>query len=137
MSGWPYALIILTVLLVACIFIWLKIKKEHDEIKNMTLEDIDINKLSDGTFEGNFEGGIYKWRENSIKVKIESGKLVDIQVGVNKENCKPEFTEPLFNRVLDKQTLEVDTISGASLTSKAYLKGIEAALVKAKNESTK
>jgi uncharacterized protein with FMN-binding domain len=36
--------------------------------------------------------------------------------------------------VIDAQSLQVDTISGATLTSKAYLKAVENALLKAQRE---
>jgi len=37
---------------------------------------------------------------------------------------KPEFTAELYNRVINAQSLQVDTISGATITSKAYLKAV-------------
>jgi uncharacterized protein with FMN-binding domain len=37
----------------------------------------------------------------------------------------------LFDRVIEAQSLQVDAISGATLTSKAYLKAVENALEQA------
>jgi len=37
----------------------------------------------------------------------------------------------LYDRVVQAQSLQVDTISGSTLTSKAYLKAVEDALNKA------
>jgi uncharacterized protein with FMN-binding domain len=37
----------------------------------------------------------------------------------------------LYDRVIQAQSLQVDTISSATLTSKAYLKAVENALVQA------
>jgi uncharacterized protein with FMN-binding domain len=40
----------------------------------------------------------------------------------------------LYSRVIAQQSLQVDTISGATLTSKAYLQAVENALVQAQYE---
>ena len=39
--------------------------------------------------------------------------------------------ERLYARVIQAQSLQVDTISGATLTSKAYLQSVENALLQA------
>ncbi|MNN75750.1 Electron transport complex subunit RsxG [compost metagenome] len=59
---------------------------------------------------------------------MSSGKVTDIKVLEQTEKKTPEFTEELFGRVIQAQSLQVDTISGATLTSKAFLKGVEGAL---------
>jgi uncharacterized protein with FMN-binding domain len=41
---------------------------------------------------------------------------------------KPEWAKQLFDKVIEKQNTDVDVISGATITSKAYLKSIENAL---------
>jgi uncharacterized protein with FMN-binding domain len=40
----------------------------------------------------------------------------------------------LYDRVIESQSLQVDTISGATLTCKARLKAVENALIKAQKE---
>jgi uncharacterized protein with FMN-binding domain len=40
----------------------------------------------------------------------------------------------LYERVIEAQSLQVDTISGATLTSKAHLQCVENALVQAQHE---
>jgi len=131
MIGWIIAFFFLVIIILSGGYGWSKIKKEHNEIMSMPFSQINFDELGEGSFEGYFEGGMYKWRENSIKVTIVSGKITDVQVLQNKENRPSEFTNDLFERVINKKSLEVDTISGATLTSKAYLKGLEDALKKA------
>ena len=43
---------------------------------------------------------------------------------------KPEWTKELFDKIIQKQNTEVDIVSGATVTSKAYMKSIENALKK-------
>jgi len=97
---------------------------EHEEAGNVEIRNINFMKLVDGSYLGVYEGGMYKWRENEVQVMVTSGKVSEIALLSSKENRPPEFTEELFNRVIEKQSLQVDVISGASLTSKAFLRSM-------------
>jgi uncharacterized protein with FMN-binding domain len=108
--------------------------EEHKEAKNLPIAAIDFKNLKDGTYIGEYEGGIKKWRTNKVQVTVSSGKVTDIEILEHKENQKPEFTDKLYDRVIDAQSLQVDTISSSTLTSKAYLKSVENALIKAQKK---
>jgi uncharacterized protein with FMN-binding domain len=76
---------------------------------------------------------MYKWRANKAKVVISSGKVIDIELLSSSDpGAKNTDQIALYDRVIDAQSLEVDAISGATLTSKAYLKAVESALEQAK-----
>lgn len=104
---------------------------EHKEAKDLPIAAIDFKNLNDGTFIGEYEGGMKKWRTNKVQVTVSSGKVTEIKVLEQKYDLKPDFTNKLYDRVMDAQSLQVDTISGATLTSKACLKSVENALIKA------
>lgn len=105
---------------------------ERREGKNLSIDNVDFKKLNDGTYIGEYEGGKYKWRANKAKVTVKSNKVTDIEIVEDKVSNTTEIKNKLFQRVIDKQSLQVDTISGATITSKAYLKSIENALKNAK-----
>lgn len=107
------------------------LSKEHGEARNIEIQNINFMKLTDGSYIGFYEGGMYKWRKNKVQVVVISGKVSKIVLLSSEENRPPEFTKALFNRVIKNQSLQVDVISGASLTTKAFLKSIENALIKA------
>lgn len=113
---------------------WSFLSKEHREAKNLPLDAADFDHLKDGTYIGEYEGGMYKWRANEVQVTVSSGKVTEIKLLKNKEKQPPEFTNKLYDRVIEAQSLQVDTISGATLTSKAYLKSVENALIKAQKK---
>lgn len=113
---------------------WSKLSKEHLEAKNLPLNAIDFGKLRDGTYTGSYEGGMYKWRESEVEVTVSSGRVTKIKLVKNKENQTSEYTDKLFNRVIEAQTLQVDVISGSTLTSKAYLQSIENALIQSQSK---
>jgi len=105
--------------------------KEHKEAANLPIANIDFSRINDGTYIGTYEGGMYQWRENEVRITISLGKVTKIELLKSKEERPAEFTDTLYNRVIEKQSLHVDAISGATLTSKAFLKAIENALSKA------
>jgi uncharacterized protein with FMN-binding domain len=96
---------------------------------------VDFSKLNDGTYHGAYEGGMYKWRANECDVTVTNGKVTGIQLAVSQDpGGKNTQHEPLYERVIQAQSLQVDTVSGATLTSKAYLQAVENALVQARRE---
>lgn len=129
--GWIITLIIIAVLGIGGAIGWPYLSKEHNEAKNLPLNGVDFSRLNDGTYIGVYEGGMYKWRANKVQVTVSSGKVTDIKIQEHKENQSAEFTGKLYDRVIKAQSLQVDTISGATLTSKAYLKAVENALKQA------
>jgi len=132
MTGWIIAAVIVASIGIGGAFGWSKLSKEHNEIRNLSLNKVDFGALKDGSYTGTFEGGMYRWRQNTIRVTVESGAVVTIEVLEHKENRSKQFTDQLFNRVIDNQTLQVDVVSGATITSKAYLQGIENALIQSR-----
>jgi len=114
---------------------WSLLSKEHREAASLPLNAVDFDKLNDGIYHGVYEGGMYKWRANECDVTVLNGKVTDIQlVGSKDPGAENTDYEMLYDRVIESQSLQVDTISGATLTSKAYLQCVENALVQAQRE---
>lgn len=132
MIGWIIALIVVVVLGIAGSIGWSKLSKEHQEARNLPLDAVDFNKLDDGTYQGAYEGGMYKWRANECQVTVANGKVTDIQLTASVDpGAEKTGYQTLYDRVIQAQSLQVDTVSGATLTSKAYLQAVENALLQA------
>lgn len=117
---------------------------ERTEAKNLPIAAVDFTGLNDGTYVGEYEGGKYKWRRAKVEVIVSSEKVTDIKLlegaldakgQPSKLNAKGLSIKDLFDRIVQSQSLQVDTISGATLTSKAHLKAVEAALGLAQEDS--
>ena len=135
MIGWTIALAVVAALAAAGGIGWSRLMKEHREAKSLPLNAVDFGKLNDGTYHGAYAGGMYKWRANECQVTVSSGKVTDIQLVASKDPAaKNTQAEVLYDRVIQAQSLQVDTISSATLTSKAYLKAVENALLQAQHE---
>ena len=129
MIGWVIALIVVAGLGIAGWVGWSSLMKEHREAKNLPIKNIDFRKLKSGKFHGAYAGGMYKWRVNECDVTVASGKVTDIQLANTKDPAAQNMQhKELYDRVIKAQSLQVDTISSATLTSKAYLKAVESAL---------
>ncbi|MEW6082777.1 MAG: FMN-binding protein [Bacillota bacterium] len=113
--------------------------KERREAGALPIAVVDFNKLDDGTYVGEYAGGMYRMRATKVEVTLSSGKVTEIKLlkgAMDKEGqpavlAKGLSIHDLFGRVIESQSLQVDTISGATLTSKAHLKAVENALEQA------
>jgi uncharacterized protein with FMN-binding domain len=128
-------LIILVVLGISWGVGWSFLTKEHREAASLPLNAVNFDRLHDGTYHGAYAGGMYKWRANECDVTVTNGRVTAIQLDTsNDPAAKNMDAEMLYERVIAEQSLQVDTISGATLTSKAYLQAVENALVQAQDK---
>jgi len=96
-------------------------KKETSEMK---IGSVDLSKISDGKYIGSCD---VVYVAATVSVTIKDNKIVDIGLLKHKtEKGKPG--EVVIDEVLKDQSLQVDTISGATNSSKVILKSIENAL---------
>lgn len=135
MNGWLIALIVVIVLGIGVGIGWSFLAKEHREAGGLPLNAVDFGRLNDGIYHGVYEGGMYKWRVNECDVMVTNGKVTDIKRTASKDpGGENTDYNMLYDRVIEAQSLQVDTISGATLTSKAYLQAVENALIRAQHE---
>lgn len=127
------ALAILIVVVLAAIggaIGWSFLAKEHREARSLPLNAVDFDRLKDdGVYHGVYTGGMYGWRYNECDVTVKDGKVTDIRLaGSQDPGSENTDSKMLYDRVIAAQSLQVDTISGATLTSKGWLQCIENAL---------
>ncbi|CQR54786.1 FMN-binding protein [Paenibacillus riograndensis] len=112
------------------------------EVGRLTFGDVDFKKLRNGIYVGQFTGTKDHFRDTKVQVTIRGGQISDIQIlkgaldkqGKPLELKKGQSIADLFDHVIQSQSLQVDVISGATLTSKAHLKALENALKQAQTE---
>lgn len=88
------------------------------------------SKWADGVYEGSAQGmnGAV-----AVKVSVEKGKIsaVDIVSHEETKGVSDVAMERVPNSIIDKQKTEVDTVSGATISSKAIMAAVENALEQA------
>lgn len=95
--------------------------------EKVAINTINPSSFSDGNYKGNYSNG--RWT-NEVQVTIKNGKIIVIDVVEDVTFPKPEWTKELLDKIIQKQSTEVDIVSGATVTSKAYIKSVEDALKK-------
>ncbi len=113
----------------------------RNELQNMVISDVDFKGLRDGTYTGEYKGTRDSLRDAAVEVTVLSGTVTDITVtggGLAGDKQTSEIRKglsihDLFDEVIESQSLQVDAISGATLTCNAHLKALENALEKAKD----
>ena len=97
-----------------------------NDIQAMVINEVDINGMEDGTYTGNFDGR--RW-SNEVEVEIKGQKITNIKIVKDIKFPMEGISEKMFNQVIEEQSTSVDVVSGATVTSKSYLKSIENALL--------
>ncbi|MFW6278994.1 MAG: FMN-binding protein, partial [Bacillota bacterium] len=101
----------------------------NEETKEETKEEAeeetkeDSREVNTGTAEGH--GG-----DITVEVVTENGEISDLEVVEHSETediAEPAFEE-LIAAVKEEQSAEVDTVSGATVTSEAFIEAVEKAL---------
>jgi uncharacterized protein with FMN-binding domain len=129
-------LILVAVVAIGLAVGWSFLAREHREARSLPLNAVDFDRLKDdGVYHGVYEGGMYRWRYNECDVTVTNGRVSAIAlVGSQDPGTENTDAQILYDRVIAAQSLQVDTISGATLTSKGWLQCIENALLAAQSE---
>lgn len=97
--------------------------------ETLPIGSVDFSTLPDGEYVGHYKG--WRW-SNQVRVTAHSGRVTGIDVVRDILLCQPEVTRQTLEAVIEAQSLEVDIVSGATITAKAYLKAVENALTGAR-----
>jgi len=94
----------------------------------MELEDvaIDLSKVEDGTYEGHSELGPVIV---DVKVTVKKGKIAEIEI-VNHQNGLGQSANVIVDEMVDKNTYDVDAVSGATVSSEIIMNAVNNALQK-------
>ncbi|MGI6249565.1 MAG: FMN-binding protein [Acutalibacteraceae bacterium] len=124
----PKKILLILVVLIALGILGFKLasNKIVSDAEALTVEEIDFSQMEDGEYLGNYE--IFPVKV-SVKTKIQDGKIVQIEF-LEHFNGRGVLAEKIVNRIIKKQSLQVDVISGATVSSVAIKKAVEDSLLK-------
>lgn len=97
----------------------------HIHLRNTPIEDIDVSGIADGVYEGESTFGSYTYH---VRVTVSGHRITDIEDVAPRDSVYVQYATGVFARIIEKQTPDVDAISGATTTSKAFMKAVENAL---------
>lgn len=92
------------------------------------LEDvsIDISQVTDGTYEGHSEMGPVIV---DVKVTVQDGVIMDVEI-MKHQNGLGQSANVIVKDMVDKNTYDVDVVSGATVSSEIIINAVNNALQK-------
>lgn len=93
-------------------------------VDNLVINDVDLSLVSDGVYFGKYESILVK---AEVEVEVKDNKIVSVKI-LKHSHGKGEDAEIIVNNIVDEQKINIDTISGATTSSKVILKAVENAL---------
>lgn len=122
-------LVVFLVILVICLGItgiksYIDLKTYQQQVADITVSDVDLSGIADGTYTGGYE---VLWVAAEVNVTVKDHKITGIEL-LEHKNGKGTPAEVIPDKVLEAQSLKVDVVAGATSSSKVILKAIENAL---------
>jgi uncharacterized protein with FMN-binding domain len=117
---------ILAIVIIAGALFVSSMQKNLDQLADIQIQNIDLTKIKDGTYEGAHEAFPVVVE---VKVTVENHKITEIEL-VKHTNGQGKAAEAIIEEVISAQSLQLDVVSGATYSSKVILKAIENALIK-------
>ena len=116
-------ILIVAILLVVCVKVGADFLTKRT-LKKVKINEVPISQVADGEYVGEAQ---IKPVSAKVNVQVENGKITDIEIkdhmtGLGK-NC-----EKIIDQIINKQSLDVDAISGATQSSVTITKAVENAL---------
>lgn len=101
-----------------------KIKNYKDKVDKIIIDEIDLKKIQDGKYFGEFDADVVAAK---VEVEIKDNVIKNIKL-IEHKTDKGAPAEVIIQKVVVAQSLKVDLISGATNSSKIILKSIQNAL---------
>ncbi len=102
-------------------------RAEIRRTRELAINDVSIASIPDGSYTGSYAYGGFAY---SVRCIVSEGRLDKVKVLQNRNTKHAKDAELVIRRVVEKQKVDVDAVSGATATSKALLKAVEKALTK-------
>ena len=123
-------LVFLVFILCAGVFAYAKVNSiSKKSISSIKISNLDLSSVKDGTYTGEYTSSPCAAK---VKITVENHQIKNINLIEHQKGLGGK-AETILDDVVKSQSLEVDTVSGATLSSKVILKSIENALVKGEN----
>ena len=94
------------------------------DLDAIVIKNPDLRQVANGTYRGESKVGPVRV---TLDVTVENGTYQSIQI-TRHFNGRGKSAEAIIPMVINAQSLEVDCVSGATVSSKAILKAVEDAL---------
>ncbi len=116
----------IAVIMIGVIVLYTDTEKRIEAYNDFKFSNLDLSSVEDGTYTGSEDGGIVK---ASVEVKVVDHIITDVKI-ISHRNGRGKPAEVIANDVVAKNTIDVDVVSGATLSSSVIKMAIYNALTK-------
>ena len=95
-------------------------------VRQSEIMDINLGRIPDGDYIGAYFCGGFEYK---VKTVVDAHRIVNIDVIQNRKTKYAKRADDVIQRIIERQTPNVDAVSGATTTSKALMKAVENALL--------
>jgi len=119
-----FLLIVALFLVVVIVGAYALMNRNLGKLAESSIENVDVTVLSDGEYLGRYRvlPVIVE-----LKVTVKNHAIESIQL-LRHDNGQGKMAEKIVDDVIAQQRIDVDSVAGATYSSKVILKAIEAAL---------
>lgn len=103
-----------------------EVNRYRKSVAEISISDVDIGGIPDGDYEGACDVGFIRAK---VSVSVKNGRITDLRL-LEHKNDRGAPAEKLVGDILSEQTLGVDTVAGATNSSKVIIKAVENALLR-------
>jgi uncharacterized protein with FMN-binding domain len=102
----------------------LALREYKKRIAAISISEVDLSKIPNGSYEGSYDAIMVG---ATVKVNVLDHKIKDINL-INHKQERGKKAERIVNDITNAQSLKVDTITGATNSSKVILQAVQNAL---------
>ncbi len=95
-----------------------------DRTRELEITTPPLAELSPGTYRGSYEAGMVS---AEVEAVVADGTIAALTL-LHHDTWRGGDAEVLIDRIVEEQSLELDTVTGATISSKTILKATEVAL---------
>lgn len=117
-------IILVLVIILVMVGMLLTVNKNFNQLKNTQILTIDLSEIEDGTYSGSYSKTPVS---AEVRVTVKNHAITEIII-VKHDNGKGGAAETITDRIIQSQSLEVDTVTGATFSSLVIIKAVENAL---------
>lgn len=118
--------LLITFIVVLFLFITGKIVMGNmvKNVKNISVSMPDLSNVQDGNYIGEYSITPVHVK---VEVSVNNHQITDISI-LQHDNGRGSTAESIVNDIVEEQSLDIDAVSGATVSSKCILKAVENAI---------
>lgn len=95
------------------------------EIKGLVIREVDLGQIADGVYTGSYHKGRWSY---DVEVTVRNHRILTVKNKNERMQVASDWNAKAEAAIVEKQAIDVDVISGATVNTKAFEKAIELAL---------